>query len=468
VKEVISAGQITSLLVSTTLLKNFMRKVYVMRSKSLIKVVMLAAIVVSVLSAFSALPSRAQSKPSGEITVWMWKSNWDNLTNSKILDDFAKEYPDIKINRVDIAAGDVYQKLPLAISAGTGAPDVSLVEDSALGRFVALGGLADLTEKTAPYKDQIVGYKWDQVTKDGKVYGMPWDFGPVVTYYRRDIFKAAGFSDDPAEVSKLVATWDSYLATCKTILEKTGKMCFPLSKANNDARWYEVMLWQQGLGYVSADGKVTVDSPENIATLEKMGEFFEAGVVADQQSWTDTWYAQFNSKDEGVASTVMAAWMGGFMRTWLAPETKGLWGVTEMPAMKEGQARAANDGGSNFIIPEQSANKDAAWAFVEFMLARPESQVKIFSATDIFPALTTTYNDPVFTEADEYFGGQKVREVYTNIASTIPAATIYGEHYSEINGFVQTAIQTYLTGAATAEEALKAAAEQIRQQTGLE
>src|SRR5260221_14749055 len=76
--------------------------------------------------------ANAQSKPKGEITVWMWKSNWDNLTNSKILDDFAKEYPDIKVNRVDIAANDVYQKLPLAISAGTGAPDGPLVEESAL------------------------------------------------------------------------------------------------------------------------------------------------------------------------------------------------------------------------------------------------------------------------------------------------------------------------------------------------
>jgi ABC-type glycerol-3-phosphate transport system substrate-binding protein len=115
----------------------------------------------------------AQGKPTGSITVWMWKSDWDLLVAGKILDDFNNEYPDIKVNRVDIASTDVYQKLPIAISAGTGAPDVSLIEDSALGRFVALGGLMDLTEQTKPYKDQIIAYKWDQVTKDGKVYGMP-------------------------------------------------------------------------------------------------------------------------------------------------------------------------------------------------------------------------------------------------------------------------------------------------------
>ncbi len=427
----------------------------------------IALLLVVALSLVQLPVAQAQSKPKGTITVWMWKSDWDNVKASKVLDDFAKEYPDITVTSVEIPANDVYQKLPIAISAGTGAPDVSLIEDSALGRFVALGGLMDLTDKVAPYKDKMIPYKWAQATKDGKVYGMPWDIGPVVTYYRRDIFKAAGLPDDPEGVGKLMATWDSYLQACKTIKEKTKHLCFPLSRANNDARWYEVMLWQQGLGYVSADGKVMVDSPENIATLEKLGEFFKADVVADQQSWTDNWYATFNKKDEGVASTVMAAWMGGFMRTWLAPDTKGLWGVALMPAMKDGQPRVANDGGSDFVIPDQSQNKDAAWAFVEYMLGRPDVQAKLFKATDIFPALTTTYKDPVFAEEDPYFGGQKVRQFYADVAPKIPQATIYGQYYQEINGYVSTAIQKFATGSMSAADALKEAADQIRQQAGL-
>jgi len=34
-------------------------------------------------------------------------------------------------------------------------------------------------------------------------------------------------------------------------------------------------LWQQGLGYYDKDGKVTVDSPENIATLGEIGRVLE-------------------------------------------------------------------------------------------------------------------------------------------------------------------------------------------------
>src|SRR5205085_7285585 len=145
--------------------------------------------------------------------------------------------------------------------------------------------LADITPQVTPYLNKINKFKWADAQKDGKYYAMPWDTGPVVMYYRRDVFKAAGLSDDPAEVDKLVATWDDYLATCKTIKEKTGKNCFANSTASNDARLYEIALWQQGLGYYDDAGKLTVDSAANIATLEKVGEFWKAGVTSEEVPW---------------------------------------------------------------------------------------------------------------------------------------------------------------------------------------
>jgi ABC-type glycerol-3-phosphate transport system substrate-binding protein len=57
------------------------------------------------------------------------------------------------------------------------------------------------------------------------------------------------------------------------------------------------------------------------------------------------------------------------------------------------QVRSANDGGSNLVIPEQSKNKEAAWAFVEFMLGRYDSQVKQFEMFDLFPTLESTFTD---------------------------------------------------------------------------
>ena len=207
-------------------------------------------------------------------------------------------HPDVEVEVVEYAPADVYQKLPLALQAGTGAPDISLVENSHLAQIVALGGLTDMTEWVTPYLDKMNAYKWADAKLDDKYYAMPWDSGPVVFYYRRDVFDAAGLPSDPDSVSEAVATWDDYFNVCQTIMEKTGSACFSNNKANNYGRLYEMMLWQQGLGYYNAEGQVTVDSPENIATLEMLKKFWDANLTSDQLEWTDGWYAEMAAETD--------------------------------------------------------------------------------------------------------------------------------------------------------------------------
>ncbi|MGE5643307.1 MAG: ABC transporter substrate-binding protein [Byssovorax cruenta] len=409
------------------------------------------------------------TKPSGKVTIWMWKAAHDTLTNSGVLDKFAKEYPDVQVEVVEYAPADVYQKLPLALQAGTGAPDISLVENSHLAQIVSLGGLTDMTQWVTPYIDKMNAYKWEDAKLDDKYYAMPWDSGPVVMYYRRDVFEAAGLPSDPDSVSKAVATWDDYFNVCKTIKEKTGSACFSNNKANNYGRLYEMMLWQQGLGYYNDQGQVTVDSPENVATLEMLKKFWDADLTSDQLEWTDGWYAELaaDTTAKPIATLVEAAWMGAFLKGWIAPGTEGKWGVALMPAMKEGEVRGANDGGSAFVIPEQSQNKEAAWALTEFLFGRVDNQVAMFKSSDFFPSLEAAYADPVFSEPDPFFADQAVRPMYVDVVKEVPIAHVYGPYYPEMNGFVATAIQKVATGEMSPADALKEAADAIRAQTGM-
>jgi lactose/L-arabinose transport system substrate-binding protein len=435
--------------------------------------------------ATAAPATAAPANLSGKLTVWCWKAAWtDSIVKSGALDAFLAKYPNVTIDYVETQPADVYQKLPLALSAGTGAPDFACVESSHLAQIVALGGLADLTTQVQPYVSKMNAYKWPDAMLNGKYYAMPWDSGPVVMYYRRDIFKAAGLASDPDGVSALVATWDDYLNVCKTILAKTGDTCFASNKANNDARLYEMMLWQQGLGYFDASGKVTVDSPENVATLEELKKFWDAGLLSDQSAWTDGWYAELaaggttpvatvgpNTPEPAavkpVATLVEAAWMGVFLKSWIAPGTSGLWGVALMPAMKAGQVRSSNDGGSNAVIPDQSKNKEVAWALAEWLFGRVDSQVAIFKANDIFPSLEAAYSDPVFSEPDPFFDNQIVRTTYVDAVKIIPVGYVYGPNHALMNKYVQTAISKVATGASTVQAALTEAATAIRNDTGM-
>ncbi|MGH7483477.1 MAG: extracellular solute-binding protein, partial [Acidimicrobiia bacterium] len=261
-----------------------------------------------------------------------------------------------------------------------------------------------------------------------------------------------------------IKTWEDYYLAGQTIFEATGVPLWQQATALNDARLFETLMWQRGVGYVDADGNVVLDqASETQEILEFMARIWDTGLAADSQPWTEGWYAEMN---EGQVATVPGAvWMGTFLKSFIAPDTGGMWGVFPLPTW-DGSARTANDGGSSLAILETSEQKDAAWAYIEFHLGRPEQQVEMYRASDIFPSLETAYDDPFFSEPDPYFDGQEVRSLFAEIVTEIPSAYVYSADYQEMNSLMQTELQKFAIGEQSAEEALANAASAIRERTG--
>jgi lactose/L-arabinose transport system substrate-binding protein len=327
-----------------------------------------------------------------------------------------------------------------------------------LAQFVKLGGLADVTDLVKPFTGQVNAYRWKPATKDGRIYAMPWDSGPVAVFYRRDVFSKAGI--DPESIR----TWDDYYRAATVIKQKTGIPMWPQPKARNDARLLEMLLWQQGLGYVDAQGNVILDKDPRVQrTLEFMGRFWREDLSLDTEWWQDPWYKALGGGK--VATIPEAVWMGTFFRDFIDPKGTGHWGVFKLPMWEPGGSQASNDGGSTLAIFEQSKQKDAAWAYVEYHLTRAESQLQMYEKTDIFPALETTYQDPFFQQPSEYFGGQKVRELFVDVVRKIPEAGVYTSEYQEMNALMASQVQSFALGKQTAQQALAKAAAAIRSRT---
>lgn len=392
---------------------------------------------------------------TGNLEIWIWQGAAEALQSVDA--EFSEMYPNIQLTYTLFPTGDLYQQVQLSAVAG-GAPDVSGIENSHLAQFAQLGILADLSERVEPYLPLMNSFKWSEAEVDGRYYAMPWDSGPVALYYRRDVFEQAGV--DPQSIR----TWEDYYQAALTIHEATDLPMWQQATARNNARLFEILLWQQGLGYVDADGNVILDSEPRIqATLEFMGRFWQEGLAADVEEWTDPWYRNF--ADGGVATHPGAVWMGTFFKSFIAPEAAGDWGVIKLPVWEEGGSQASNDGGSSLVIFEESAQKEAAWAYVEFHLGRQESQLTMYRETDIFPSLETTYADPFFAEPDPYYAGQAVHELFAEVVREIPDAGVYSADYQEMNSLMEEEIQRFATGQQSAEEALARAAREIRDRT---
>ena len=141
-------------------------------------------------------------------------------------------------------------------------------------------------------------------------------------------------------------------------------------------------------------------------------------------------------------------WFGGFLKTDIDPDGAGHWAVANLPA----GIGAKNWGGSFLVIPEQSQNKEAAWAFVSYMLATAKGQNDMFEAVDYFPAYTPAYEDSsIYEYEDPYFGGQKTRELWAELATQLePVYTTQMDTTAE--GQIFTSVNQGLQEGKSAEE----------------
>jgi multiple sugar transport system substrate-binding protein len=114
-----------------------------------------------------------------------------------------------------------------------------------------------------------------------------------------------------------------------------------------------------------------------------------------------------------ILATIIGCWFGGFLKTAIDPDGAGNWGIIPVP-----EDPLQNWGGSFLAIPEKAANKEAAWAFVEYALATVKGQNDVFKAVDYFPAYMPAWQESFYQEGDPYFGGQKTRAVWMDIATS--------------------------------------------------
>src|SRR5690625_2932046 len=106
--------------------------------------------------------------------------------------------------------GDHHNALVTQLATGSGAADVVAVDVDFIARFVAEGGLTDLSAEpfqANQYEDLFAEYAWLQAsTTDGRLVAMPTDLGPGVMYYRRDRFEEVD-----ADVDQVISDWDAYV-----------------------------------------------------------------------------------------------------------------------------------------------------------------------------------------------------------------------------------------------------------------
>jgi multiple sugar transport system substrate-binding protein len=352
---------------------------------------------------------KAMATPT-ELTFWTWVPD---IAQEVAL--FEKKYPAIKVKVVNAGQGAPhYTKLRTALTANTGTPDVAQMEYQYIPTFTLTDSLVDL----APYgaaalKDKFVDWTWSQVSgSNGQVWAVPQDTGPMGLLYRQDIFDKHGIQPPK--------TWDEF-AEASRKLHKADPGVYMTNLAANEAAAWHGLLWQAGAKPFATASKseVTLDvadeASKKVATY--WGGLAKEGVISTDPDFTDGWYAGLNKGK--YATWITAAW-GPVFLSGLAKSTSGKWRAAPLPQWDASAPASGNWGGSTSSVIKGTKNPIAAAQFAQFLNSDPESAKMFATKQFFFPATKELLADPSYVgQEPEFFGGQKVNQVFADINSTV-------------------------------------------------
>ncbi|MCI5872132.1 MAG: ABC transporter substrate-binding protein [Roseburia sp.] len=286
-------------------------------------------------------------------------------------------------------------------------------------------------------------YTKDVVTdSNGKLKGVSWQGCPGALFYNREVAKEVLGTDDPAEVQKAVADWDTFNQTADT-MKAAGY--YMTSSVNDTYRVYSNNVSSKWVN----DGKISID--ENIMKwVEDSKALYDAGETGTHEMWSDDWKKGFYP-DGNVFCYFGPAWLINFC---MAADDEGSianlggWGATEGP-------QGFFWGGTWICAATGTDNQSLVKDIILQMTANEDIMKEIVVADDDFvnnkPAMEAMAEDTGYSS--KVLGGQNPLAMYCAGAEKIDLSNQSPYDQACTEEF-QHAMKNYFEGNATLEESL--------------
>ena len=389
------------------------------------------------------------------VTLWAWYPNMD-----LVVDNFNNANDEVQVCWTNAGAGgDEYDKFQTAITAGTGAPDVVMVEADRIAVYQIQDALVDISGLGyEDVKDNFSEGAWKDVSVGDGVYGAPIDGGPMAMIYRKDIFEQYGITPP--------TTWAEYETAAQTVKDAGGPL-FGDFGANVPAA-IMALLYQNGAEPFTYDpageGEIGINLNDDASkeVLDYWAGLVSKGLVGTQDQFTPEYISGVIAGD--YATYISAAWAPGYLQGAGVGEgaDADVWATAPLPQWDPDNPVMVNWGGSAFSVTSQAKDPELAAKVAFGVYADDESLRDGWVNQIIFPLNVNVLNDPEFIDLEvAFFGGQQAnKEVY------VPAANGYtGMNYTPIGQFYYTAFTDQIAaindGSATGSEAADALQEAV-------
>ena len=374
-----------------------------------------------------------------------------NPSEQQIYIDGAKRFeeacPGVKLTFEPL--NDYQTQIKAAFSAGT-APDVFLLDGELMGAFAPNNLLLPLDDSMAAAKvsgDDYFGPTFTLYQQDGKTYGLPKDFNPLVVFVNSTMATEAGV--DPATIK----TWDDLKAAATQMTKgdgpaKTYGMCL-----NSDILRAGAFVFQTGNGFI-VDNKSVFNDENGVKAIEFWKSFKDDGTGALYGDLGKGWCGEaFASGTTGMAIE------GGWIVPFLADPANGANELkyTAIPLPTPAGGEQASWIFTNALAANNASKFPKAAAAAVLYLAGEENQKALIPAGLAQPTWKSL-------AGDQYYSDNPVAKTlveagnYGRLADTVLGGPVKkGDVLKPLN----EAMERIFLGTQTVSEALNQAATEV-------
>jgi ABC-type glycerol-3-phosphate transport system substrate-binding protein len=438
-----------------------------MKKSTLISII---AILVFLATACGRKPSVSADETTGKFTFSTWgaASFYEDCFGR--MQQANPDYSKLTFENMQADSEDtLYTRLKTDFAAKSYESTPDMVEMSAyrIGEFAEAGLLVDVTEQMTPYKDKISPAVWQGISHKDHIYAIPWMTNSAMVWYREDVFKMAGVD------ASAIKTWDDFIAAGKVITNfnyPDGKKRYMVSIGTEEPAFMnmQLMLGQLNTSIFDANtGDVTIDKDPNFhKAFDVNTRFVQESIALEIQEWEAPWYAALG--DGTLATFISANWFSQMIKDGtLGENQEGVWRAMALPAFEAGGNTASLESGSAnvVIINKPGVKQNAAWAMAQTCFLNDKVTPDLYKKHILVPAYLPALGDPAFTEADPFYGGEKIGVLDKSIQekALMPA---FPPAYNEAMSLITAQLALAMNGEKTVDQAIVDAANDIRNNIG--
>ncbi|HBG26437.1 MAG: hypothetical protein A2Y10_10015 [Planctomycetes bacterium GWF2_41_51] len=353
----------------------------------------------------------------------------------KLIPEFERKH-NVKVQLQQVHQRPLQTRLQSALLADTDVPDMVEIMNPFMGAFMKGPlddvGFVDLTDRVKAEKldEKMVESRFSIWSSRGRIFALPHDVHPVALAYRRDIVEHLGI-----DVNK-IETWDDFvrIAHEKIVKDVDGDGIidrYALDLSISGTSFFPIILLQRGGRYFDSQGNLTMDTDITIDTIlwyirQSRGKTRISFPAGEGQPF-------YKALSDGII-------LFNFVPDWRskvfeidAEDLKGKMALMPLPAWEKGGRRTSTWGGTGLAITEKSKNKELAWELAKFLYLNKKDFSDRFAMLNVIPPLKEAWDLPAFQVEDEYYSGQKIGQIYAELAPETPPDYV-GAYYEMVDG----------------------------------